>query len=283
MPLRPVLSVTIDNPAPPLAPGLDDRGAPEPVVEWGDPLDLWIDDAYQRAPSEKSLKLVRKVGGGQWDWSKFTPPTVVKREVDGVEHRCLIDGQHTAMMAASRGIRRIPWLLVQTVDQAADAKAFVGKNRDKTGITALQEHKAAVSAGDEDALTIDQVMARAGVTLSSYAKPTGEWKAGETVSVAAIGRLIKARHALGARKVLELLVQAELAPITAKEIQAVDTLLNGEEFKGQVKPERLVELLRDDYPEVEREAGVFAATHRVPYWRGLTVTLFRMSKRRAAA
>lgn len=78
----------------------------------------------------------------------------------------MIDGQHTAIAAASHpDIALIPVMVVEAVDQAERAGAFIGHNRDRLNITPMQMHYAAVAAGDEDALTVEQVCARAGVKI----------------------------------------------------------------------------------------------------------------------
>lgn len=278
--LRKIEAVQLDTkvakPAP-LVNGLDDRGNPEPYVEWGDPRDLWVDDEYQRDPTERSLKLVRRVAGGTWDWSTFHPPSVTIRIVDDVERRVILDGQHTAIMAVTRGVARIPWLVSKTTDQQDRAKAFVGQNMDRTGLTTLNKHKARIAAGDEDALTVEQVCARAGVKLWGYRRE--EWDPCDSMAVGAIYRLVERRFAVHARKVLDVCVSAQLTPITPADIYAVEALLYDDAFEGIVTPETLVDILLTDIT-LARDASAFAHEKRVPYWRGLTAELYKRAKRR---
>lgn len=278
--MRRIEAIPLKIPAAPIEGGFDDEGTPEPVVEWGDPADLWVDDAYQRPIGDKGLGLIRRVAGGKWNWRKFQMPTVTIG-VDG--RRLLIDGQHTATMALTRGIRRIPWLLVETVGQADQADSFVAQNMDRTAITTMNEHRARVAAGDPGAVEVERLCKASGVTLCLVQK-TGKWAAGDTMALSAIRTMVVKRGSGPARKVLETCVAANLAPISRDHIRAVDALLNEDEFAGLVAPEKISSLLQGKVgAKIDADAGVFAGTHRVPKWKGLTSELFKASRRRAAA
>lgn len=247
-----------------------------PIFEWVDPSSLLVNEAYQRNLSERSISLIRRIIGG-WDWTKFKPP-VCSLGDHGLE---VIDGQHTAIAAASHpNVSEIPVMIVETATVQARASAFIGQNTDRLGVTKMQLHRAAVAAGDEDALTLEQVCERSGVRLVN-SKPH-VWKAGDSLAVGAIATLINKRNAAGARKVLELLVAAEAAPVTAPAIKAVEMILFDPEY-GEADPEALPAAIKAVGPEGDREAAVFATAHRVPLWRGLGVVWFRKCRKRRAA
>lgn len=267
------------TPAAPLSDGFDDDGCAEPIVEWGDPCDVYVDDRYQRPIGDKGRTLIKTIGGGTFSWRKFCLP-IVTLNPDGF--RVAVDGQHTLIAAATRGLKRVPWLLVPSISLADEAEAFVGLNKSRTAITAMVEHRARVTAGDPDALAVERVCQAAGVKLCLM--QTKAWKEGDTIALAAIRKLVKEHGQPGARKVLDILVKARLAPITADHIKAVHALLFSPEFKGQVREEKLAELLGGHAGVMlERDAALFAATHRVRKWQGLTTKLFHASKRRVAA
>lgn len=247
-------------------PGLVLAMAPE--VIWADPRTLLVEEAYQRAIGEKGMKIIKGMVTA-WDWRRFKMPNVCRID----EGLVVLDGQHTAIGAASNPmVEQIP-LLVVAGDALADrAGAFVGVNRDRVNLTPMQLHKAAVVHGDEDALTLEQVCMRAGVKV--LAAQTRSWKAGETVAVQAIASLINRRHAKGAREVLEVLVKGGVAPITSQLIKAVEAILFDTDFKGKVTPEKISETLIRR-PLLANEAAVFATTHRLPNWKAFTSVLFR--------
>jgi hypothetical protein len=179
-----------------------------PDVRLVDPRELWVDERYQRGLSERSMKLIRKIVG-EWDWAAFKPPVVV--EVEGKLQ--VIDGQHTAIGAVTHGgIEQLPVLIVQADRQELRANAFVRHNRDRIQVTPTQLHNAMVAAGDEDALTIAQVCERAGVTILKNAPPFARFKPGETMAISTIRALVNRRHALGARKVLEVCAKGGGSP-----------------------------------------------------------------------
>lgn len=243
-----------------------------PIFEWVDPATLLVNEAYQRDLSERSMKLIRRIVTG-WDWTKFKPP-VCSLGDHGLE---VIDGQHTAIAAAShRHVPQIPVMIVETATVQDRASAFIGQNTDRLGITKMQLHRAAVSAGDEDALTIEQVCARAGVRLL-MAKP-GTWAVGDTVAVGAISGLIERRHAQGARRVLELLVAAEEAPITQNGIKAVEMIMFEPDY-AEADTEQLAETILSLGDMADTEAATYALSHRLPLWKALGIVWFRKCRK----
>jgi hypothetical protein len=247
-----------------------------PEFRWVDPASLLVDEVYQRNLSRGSMELIRKIVAG-WDWTRFKPP-VVADTADGME---VIDGQHTAIAAATHpAIGQIPVMLVAAPEMADRARAFVGHNRDRLTLSQVSIHYANVAAGDEDALTVQQVCERAGVRLLRFPPGNGDFKAGESLAIAAIRALVNRRGAMRARIVLQVLADAHCAPVRASGIKAVETLLHDQEYKGLVEAQDITSaLMRLGSETAEREASVFSAAHNVPVWRGLTVVLFREAKR----
>lgn len=248
----------------------------EPTFQWVDPAELMVDEAYQRQLSERSLDLIRRIVAN-WDWRRFKPP-IVARQTDLL---VVIDGQHTAIAAATHpDVSRIPVMMVEADDLAAQARAFVGHNRDRLGITQMQMHFAAVAAGDEDALTIDQVCQRAGVKILKMTPGNGAWKPCDTIAVHGIGALINRRGAQKARIILQVLAEARCTPITAGQIKAVEMLLHDAEYRDQVQAADITSAILAMGPDVaEQEAKVFAAAHNVPVWRALGIVLFKRARR----
>jgi hypothetical protein len=252
-------------------------GAP-PRFEWVDPKTLQVAEAYQRALSERSVTLIRKIIS-RWDWTKFKPPVVAETDA-GLE---VIDGQHTAIAAASHpGIASIPVMVVHAPELKNRASAFVGHNKDRLNLTPTQIHIAAVQAQDEDALVVEQVCRDAGVNVLKAQPGKGLFKPGDTMAVQVISRLVIDRGTARATEILVALRGAEMAPISAAAIKAADMLLSDPEYAGQVGVEVITLTLRRLGDRAEQEARVFAATHRVPIWKALGITIFR-NRRRAAA
>ncbi|MCR6658003.1 MAG: hypothetical protein NVV72_01165 [Asticcacaulis sp.] len=249
-----------------------------PVIEWVDPSTLLVDEDYQRGLSEKSVRLIRRIVG-HWQWSRFKPPVVAINEGGGRE---VLDGQHTAIAAATHpGVSLIPVLIVEAASQADRARAFVGQNRDRVAITTTQMHYSALAAGDEDALTIDQVCAKAGIRILKNATPGNACKPGDTSAIAAISALISRRGARAARLVLEQL--KDLEPVSSTFIKAAEEIVHGKDFGAL--PEDIGALFDKMAPDtLERDAKLLAFSHKQPMWKAMAAVMFKnMRKRRATA
>lgn len=246
-----------------------------PQIRLVAPADLLVDDAYQRGLSDRSVRLIRKIVS-EWDWSAFKPPIVV--EIDGRLE--VIDGQHTAIAAVTHGgIAMLPVLVTQAEHLAGRANAFVRHNRDRITVTPTQLHNAMVAAGDESAVTIDQVCQRAGVRILRNPPPMGKFQIGDTVAITTLRSLISRRHALGARKVLDICVATKAAPVSADLIKAVEHLLHAEEYRGEIDAERIVLIVAAMGEALSSETERFAAERKVSRWRAMASVIF-MNKRR---
>ncbi|WP_260855414.1 DUF6551 family protein [Mesorhizobium amorphae] len=247
-----------------------------PELRMVKPSTLLVDERYQRGLSERSVRLIRKIVS-EWDWRAFKPPVVVDVG-DGLE---VIDGQHTAIGAATHGgIDLLPVLVVEADEQATRASAFVRHNRDRITVTATQLHNAMVAAGDDEAVTVDRVCQRAGITVLRNPPAMAKFKPGETLAVTTIRALVNRRHAKGAREVLEVCVKAGMAPVSSAAIKAVEHLLFAPEYKGDIEPERISLILSAHSTTIDQEAARFAAERKVPVWRALASVIY-MNRRKS--
>lgn len=255
--------------------------APGPVGERPqivrmNPADLSVDAAYQRDLSRKSISLIHKIIT-EWDWKRFKPPVVAR--VGDSWH--VIDGQHTAIAAASHGgIGEIDVMVVEAEGGEARAKAFIGHNRDRVQITNTQLFFAAAAAGDEDALTTMQVCERAGATILKNPSPGRPYQAGEVVAVSALVKLVKSRSAMKARVVVETLVKAHVAPISAEMLRAVDMVLHGDGYAGELLPEDVTTAIMRLGPDIERKAIEIALAKKMQRWRAAAIVLFQNTRKR---
>ena len=277
--LRPVAPICIKG----LTPHAPPTG--EPIFERVNPADLLVDETYQRDLSPKSIALIQKIVS-EWDWRRFKPPVVAFAD-GGLQ---VIDGQHTAIAAASHpDIEAIPVMVVEAPELQSRALAFIGHNRDRLQVTAMQLHHAAVAAGEDSAVTVEQVCARAGVILVRSAYGGRQWKAGETTAINAVRALTEKRGAQRARQILDALVQAGLAPILTHHIKAAEMLFSQADYAEQLEvigdggAADLAQAIKALGDGADKEARVFAAAQCVPYWRALGVIWFRKCRKRRKA
>ncbi|PZU43910.1 MAG: hypothetical protein DI566_13390 [Microbacterium sp.] len=267
--LRRIKSVSLGD----VVPGGADMA--EPRFERADPKTLLVDSAYQRELSTRSIRLIHKVVAN-WDWRRFKPPVVV--EIDGGFH--VIDGQHTAIAAASHpAIDEIPIMVVEAAEQIDRARAFMGHNRDRVNITTTQLFHAAVAAQDPDAVTVAQICERAGARVLKNPPPNGTYEVGDTVAVKSLLTMANQLGAMKARQVLQALVEAKAAPISADLIKASALLVSAPEYAEDISLEQITNAVRSLGPRAETEARQLAAAKWMPLWRALAVVIFRSKGR----
>lgn len=256
-----------------------------------DPRELLVDESYQRDLSPKSMALIQRITAN-WDWRKFKPPIVSYADTSGALCLEVIDGQHTAIAAASRpDIDKIPVFVVEAPERQARALAFIGHNRDRVTVTAMQLHRAAAAAGDDDATTVEQVCERAGVKLINGAWGGRSWAPGESVAIGAISALVARRGAMRARQMLQILALAEIGPIRPHHIRAVEFIFTDGLYASEVDTldaggaESLASAIRALGEAAEQEAKNYVVGHRgVPMWKAIALQWFKkMKKRRKAA
>src|SRR5581483_1913593 len=135
-----------------------------PELAWAKPTDLFVEPDYQRDLSDRSITLIRRIAAN-WKWAHVKPCICAK--VAG--KLMVIDGQHTAIAAATRGdIAFVPVMVVEAAQTRDRAMAFLGQNRDRVALTALHMHHAAAAAGDEIAVAVVEAAKRARVEILRY-------------------------------------------------------------------------------------------------------------------
>lgn len=259
-----------------------DIGAPEngePIYERVNPAALYVDPAYQRQIGARGLRQIRRIVEA-WDWNKFKPPIVAFAEHEGVTVLKVLDGQHTAIAAASHPeIDFIPIMIVEAAATSQQAASFVGQNTQRLQVTALQLHQSALVAHDLDAMTIDLVCQQAGVTILRHPGAGGATKAGQTVAINAIAALIDKRGNAKSREILEVMAKAAFAPILKDQIKAVELLLTGEEYFTVLKPDDLIAAITGTWSVDLDAAKQMSLAQKWPLWKALAIVWFRKSKK----
>jgi hypothetical protein len=212
--LRPIKPLSLPGIAP------ANLGDDKPSLEWIAPTSLLVDATYQRDLSDRSMKLIKRMVG-EFAWNRMKPPIVVKT---GPASLHIIDGQHTAIAAATLRIPEIPVFVVNAVEVDERARAFVGHNTDRVTVSSFDIYRALLASGDPDAQDVDNVCRRAGVRIRLIS-PSSAIAEGDTAAIGVVRSLVKRRGVIPARKVLQCLVKARRKPIGASEIIAVDRII----------------------------------------------------------
>lgn len=248
-----------------------------PEFDWLDPSLLFVEDDYQRGLSDKSLRMIRRIAAN-WNWAKIKPAICVRSG----NRIVIIDGQHTALAAVSHGgIAKIPVMIVdaKTIKERADA--FISQNRDRLALTPMHLHYAAVAAGDEIAVAVDQACKKAKVTILRAPKGAiAKHQVGETVSVGIISRIVAKVGIHHGARVLKVLVDAKRAPIAAHEVAAVYELLFDPKYRSKVDAFDLVTVVRSKPMETWRaDAWRLVASTGMPRRQALAAAWFRALNR----
>ena len=86
---------------------------------------------------------------------------------------------------------------------------------------------------------------------------------------------------MGARRILEVLANADLAPITGHHIRAAEFLMTDRDYSVKFDPADLSVAIGELFLTAEDDAKVFSHAHSgVPFWKALAVVWFRKTKKR---
>lgn len=140
---------------------------------------LRIDDAYQRAISAGSVRVIKRIIA-DFDWAKFLPVIVVQ---DG-DVFSVVDGQHRTTAAATLGIGEVPcYVLHCTAEEAA--AAFAAINGNVTPVAPVDLWFAMLAARDPDAVKLQRILDAANVKVT---RRKGAHGVGETRSINVLRR-----------------------------------------------------------------------------------------------
>jgi len=171
----------------------DRRGYPAPVgappsIEWIHLNMLSVDSAYQRSTENAASR--RLIAGitAKFDWRLCAPLVVSRRAEDKL---VIIDGQHRWLGACGRDdVPHLPCCVFKYKDMQEEARMFILANRARKPISRLDDFYAAVAAGDEDALEIQQLVADAGLRVARSSSSVG-WHPGEVAFTSSIANAIR--------------------------------------------------------------------------------------------
>lgn len=229
----------------------------KPELRWIAPTDILVDASYQRDLTDRSRHLIRRAAL-EFAWRKMKPPICVDTE-DGLH---CVDGQHTAIAAATRGLEAIPVFVVggTTVQERADS--FVAHNRNRIVMTSMDVFRAKCAAMDPDALDVANVCRRAGVNLK-IGNQQARVDIGDCAAIGKISGLVKRQGVQKARMVLEALVQGGRAPIGAAEIDATEAAMLL--VRPQTTTEEMTRVIRALSDHGVIEAKAIAASDGKPH------------------
>jgi hypothetical protein len=175
-----------------------------PILQFCAPSQLQVDTSYQRTTdARESRALITRIAH-EWDWRLYQP-LIVARRADGNFY--VVDGQHRLEAARTRGdIVQLPCVITSYDTAQDEATAFVAINQQRKPLTKMNLHKAAVAAGDTDAVAINSLIERAGLRLTGWADANA-WKPGWINNISGIAKCHRQHGERVTRLALEALAQ----------------------------------------------------------------------------
>ena len=132
------------------------------LFEWINKNDLLIDHTYQRrAMSSKVLNIAR-----EWSWIACGCLLVARRHSNSV-----MDGQYRTLAARKRSdITELPCMVFEVETIQNEAQGFLDANTHRKPVSALDKYRALLTAGDETAAFIDELVTKIGRTVGDSEK-----------------------------------------------------------------------------------------------------------------
>lgn len=203
--------------------GVCNEPGPAPEILYLEPRQLVVNEEYQRGVSRAGIRQIRQMAE-RWDWSAFKAPSVAR--TDDPDLYEVVDGQHTAIAAATNGtIPYLPCLVMSAETLAEKASGFLGINRDRIALTKAAIYNALVAAQDETAITVFCALSDSGCRMLDVPPNAGRWEVGDTLAVGTLLDIGKRRGGPRLTTLLTLLKGAQAAPISSMALKALDLAL----------------------------------------------------------
>ncbi len=155
--------------------GVMQRDLVEPELKWLKVTQLYIPNEYQRSvKSAGSLKNINHIASN-FNWADFGVLIVCELEKANPPQYAVIDGQHRFRAAEQRqDIKELPCAVLSGREAKEQAQTFIAINSKRIKLHSLHEHRAALVAGNPDAVSVEQILKKAKVTLASFPMNTKE-------------------------------------------------------------------------------------------------------------
>jgi hypothetical protein len=148
----------------------------------------------------------------------------------------VVDGQHTAIAAATHGsIDSLPCLVLSTVTMAERSAAFVGINHDRLALTPHALWRGKVAAGDEVANGVRAALEISGAQLAATFSTYAPAAPGSLSCIAALTKIHRDFGGDVLADVLSIAVDARLAPISAAVLRALTDLRTADRPTGKAR------------------------------------------------
>lgn len=212
---------------------------PPPKISWLPLSQLVVDETYQRDLSKASLRLIRRLVE-RWDWNMYKPLSVAA-SAEGLYE--VIDGQHTAIAAATHGaIELLPCLVLDAATVAERSAAFVGINRDRIGLTPFALFRARLGAEDPEAVAVQQALEQSGAQLLESLRYDVDYPPGTVACVSTLLQIVRRGGRPRLARLLKIAKAADIGPVPSALLKGLEEVVAG---NGSVNDADLIEILSE--------------------------------------
>jgi hypothetical protein len=233
----------------------------KPELKWIKLSQLYVPSEYQR--SIRSDASARNIGHmkNHFSWAECGALIVCPLAGSEPPQYAVIDGQHRLRAAeAHGGIDELPCVVIPERETEAQAGNFVAINSRRVSLHPLQRYKAAVVAGDPDAVALASILEMSRVVMAAHAFPNSETPPRVTQ---AVGTLLKMMQDFSEKQIvwaLTIIPEAygdENGMLRASLIRALAWYIKS---RPDTDRERMVSALRDiDVEQLEKDARAYRA------------------------
>lgn len=202
---------------------------------------LVVNEDYQRGISKASLSRIRKMAK-EWNWNSYKAVSVAKTDNPNLFE--VVDGQHTAIAAATNGnVHILPCLLMSADTLSEKAQGYVGINTHKVALTPANIYKAKVAAEDPVAVVVDAALNAVGCRVLDMPPTKGVYAPGDTMAVGTLMSIAQTRGGDRLQTLLEMCRGSGCCPISAKMLKALNLALPLEPKACAVAKPALVKII----------------------------------------
>ena len=222
----------------------------KPALEWVPVDQIDVDSAYQRPLKPRLVEKILTC----FSWSKFGA-VVLSRHEGG--RYTIVEGQHRWKAATLHpSIDAVPAVIVEHADTAAEAGSFLAINRDRMAVTSVERYWAGLTAGDDWAVAISNVLHAANCDV---VPEQGHYRPNLTNSISAIDRCLK-RYGHGATRRALLVIRAawpdDSNSLRGTLITALARIIRANDKTIQ-EPDMVAALQRESFAKLTAHAEAF--------------------------
>jgi hypothetical protein len=164
----------------------------KPELRWIKLTQLYIPTEYQRSVrSDASAKNINYIKN-HFNWADCGALIVCPLPHANPPQYAVIDGQHRFRAAESHGgIDELPCVVIGGRGASEQARNFVTINSKRVKLHPLQEYQAAVVAGEPDAVALQAILDKCGVTMAAQALNIRETHPRCTLAVGTLLKMIQ--------------------------------------------------------------------------------------------